>query len=183
MSFADKKIHQVRINGVVRDLPIINLGPISIAYFNLMGDVEVTEAAAEALVKKLPNEVQLIVTPEAKSIALAQAMGRLSGLDFVVARKNLKPTMGEALSATVNSITTGKPQTLYIDERSKKKLEGKRIVLLDDVVSTGSTIEGLRILMEGAGAMVVAVMVVFTEGDREKWLDVISLGHLPIFEN
>jgi adenine phosphoribosyltransferase len=183
MSTNNKKTHQVKINGVIRDLPIINLGPISIAYFDLMGDVAVTEAAAAALVKKLPTETELIVTPEAKSIALAQAMGRLSELDFVVARKTLKPTMGDALSATVNSITTGKPQTLYIDEKSKEKLNGKKIVLLDDVVSTGSTIEGLKILMEKAGAVVVGVVAIFTEGDKDKWREVISLGHLPIFEN
>lgn len=183
MTNVKNKFHQVKINGVERDLPIINLGAISIAYFDLMGDVEVTEAAAAGLAAKLPPEIELIVTPEAKSIALAQAMGRISGLDFIVARKTLKPTMGQAINATVDSITTGKPQTLYIDERSAQKLAGKKVVLLDDVVSTGSTLEGLRVLMAEAGATVVAVMAVFTEGDQEKWRDVISLGHLPIFEN
>lgn len=183
MTNVKNKFHQVKINGLVRDLPIINLGAISIAYFDLMGDVEVTEAAAQALAEKLPPEAELIMTPEAKSIALAQAMGRISGLDFIVARKTLKPTMGESLSATVDSITTGKPQTLHIDERSAQKLAGKKVVLLDDVVSTGSTLEGLKVLMAEAGATVVAVMAVFSEGDQDLWEEVITLGHLPIFEN
>ena len=100
---------------------------------------------------------------------------------YVVLRKVYKPYMGVALSAETLSITTGEPQMLFLDEKDHDLLRGTQVVLLDDVISTGSTLHGMRLLMEKAGAEVVQEAGIFTEGDRDKWKHIISLGHLPVF--
>ncbi|MGE5140980.1 MAG: phosphoribosyltransferase family protein, partial [Rudaea sp.] len=100
---------------------------------------------------------------------------------WIVLRKEYKPYMGEALSAETLSITTGKPQTLFLDEKDQRGLRGSRVILVDDVISTGSTLQGMRLLMEKAGALVVAEAAVFTEGERAQWKNIVALGHLPIF--
>jgi adenine phosphoribosyltransferase len=102
---------------------------------------------------------------------------------YVVARKVRKPYMVNCLEAEVVSITTGKPQTLYLDGKDRHLVEGKNAVLLDDVISTGSTLRGLRLLMQLANAPIVGEMAVFTEGDDGDWSQVIALGHLPVFED
>jgi len=89
--------------------------------------------------------------------------------------------MGEALQAETLSITTGKPQTLYLDEKDRRLIQGKRVILVDDVISTGSTLQGMRLLVEKAGATTVAQAAILTEGERAKWQDIIALGHLPVF--
>lgn len=89
--------------------------------------------------------------------------------------------MGDALKSETLSITTGAPQTLYLDEKDRGLVAGKRVVLLDDVISTGSTLQGMRLIMGKAGAEVVGDAAIFTEGDRAKWTGVIALGHLPVF--
>jgi len=91
--------------------------------------------------------------------------------------------MGEALSAETLSITTGQPQTLYLDEKDIELVRGRKVVLVDDVISTGSTLQAMRLLMNKAGAIVIAEAAVFTEGERARWRHIISLGHLPIFTN
>jgi len=89
--------------------------------------------------------------------------------------------MGDALQAETLSITTGEPQTLILDEKDRRLLDGKRVVIVDDVISTGSTLQGMRLLIQKAGAKVVAETAIFTEGERAKWADIIALGHLPVF--
>ncbi len=89
--------------------------------------------------------------------------------------------MGDALEMETLSITTGHPQTLFLDEKDREFVQGKPVVIVDDVISTGSTLEGMRALMEKAGATVAAEAAIFTEGDLEKWKDIVSLGHLPVF--
>ena len=116
-----------------------------------------------------------------KSIPLAHALSVRLGIPYVVVRKILKPYMVNSISTEVVSITTGKPQTLYVDGKDIALLQGKRVILVDDVVSTGSTLRGLRQLMDQAKATVVAEAAVFTEGDKEKWNHIIALGHLPLF--
>jgi adenine phosphoribosyltransferase len=91
--------------------------------------------------------------------------------------------MGETVSADTVSITTRQPQTLYLDEKDRAMLQGKRVVLLDDVVSTGSTLKGMRKVMQLAGARVVAEAAVFTEGEPGDWQEILALGHLPLFKN
>lgn len=170
----------VRIGRETRELPVVSVGDVSVALFNMLGDTSVTEAAAEELALRLPD-ADVFVTPEAKSVPLAHALSVRTGLPYIVARKTRKPYMVGAVRKTVVSITTGKPQDLYIDGVDVPRLAGKRVVILDDVVSTGGTLRGLSELLSDVGATVVATMAVFTEGAERD--DVISLGHLPLFGN
>ncbi|MEA2056846.1 MAG: phosphoribosyltransferase family protein [Patescibacteria group bacterium] len=103
-------------------------------------------------------------------------------LPYVVARKSKKPYMGKALEAEVISITTEVPQKLYIDEKDLSVLEGKKVALVDDVVSTGAIVEALKKLVAKAGGQVAQIVAVFTEGDQEKWQDATRSGHLPVFK-
>jgi adenine phosphoribosyltransferase len=100
---------------------------------------------------------------------------------YVVARKIKKRYMGKGLSHRVISITTGEPQTIWLDDKDVSMLKKKRVILVDDVVSTGSTLKGLRSLMKKAGAIVVAEAAVFTEGEEKEWKKIIALGNLPVF--
>ncbi len=171
--------HRVRVGDQERDLPVVNVGSVSVALLNLLGDTALTEAAADELVKRLPHGVQTLVTPEVKAVPLAHAMSVRSGLPYVVARKTEKPYMVGSVKKTVISITTGKPQELVVDGSDIAKLEGKRVAIVDDVVSTGGTLNGLVDLLTDVGAEVVATLVVFTEGEPRS--DVIALGHLPLY--
>jgi len=173
--------YEVNIAGVKRRLPLVEIAPgLRIAIFNMLGDTEVVEAAADALAKRLPP-ADVLVTPEVKAIPLAYALSVRLGIPYVVARKTLKPYMIGAISAEVLSITTGKPQTLYLDGKDLALLRDAKVILVDDVVSTGSTLHGMQALMDKANAVVVAKTAVFTEGDPEKWKDIIALGNLPLF--
>lgn len=175
--------YPVDIAGVHRDLRIMQIKPgVKIAILNILGDTELVQAAGKALADKLAEvEYDVLVTAEAKSIPLAYAVSVESGKPYTVLRKSYKPYMGEALSVETLSITTGKPQTLFLDERDRLMMNGKRVVVLDDVISTGSTLQGMRVLIEKAGAEVVTEAAIFTEGERATWHKVISLGHLPVF--
>jgi adenine phosphoribosyltransferase len=175
------KTYPVEIAGVRRELPIVQVGPdVAVALLNLLGDTELTEAAAEELAKRLPPEVETLVTPEVKAVPLAHALSRITGKPYVVARKTEKPYMINPISRQVLSITTGKPQLLVLDGADVPLIRGKKVAIVDDVVSTGSTLSGLRELIESVGGQVVAVLAVFTEGTPRQ--DVIALGHLPLFK-
>lgn len=172
--------YQVRIGRETRDLPIVSVGAVSVALLNLLGDTALTEAAADELAELLP-EVDALVTPEVKAVPLAHALSVRTGLPYIVARKTEKPYMVGAVRKTALSITTGRPQDLYIDGSDIPRLRGKRVAIIDDVVSTGGTLRALSELLTEVGAVVVATMAVFTEGSERE--DVVSLGHLPLFEN
>ncbi|MCS6868844.1 MAG: phosphoribosyltransferase family protein [Thermus sp.] len=175
------RTYPVEIAGVRRDLPIVQVGPdVAVALLNLLGDTELTEAAAEALAQRLPPEVETLVTPEVKAVPLAHALSRVTGRPYVVARKTEKPYMINPVSRQVLSITTGKPQLLVLDGADIPLIRGRKVAIVDDVVSTGSTLSGLRELIESVGGQVVAVLAVFTEGTPRQ--DVIALGHLPLFK-
>lgn len=175
--------YTVRIEGVTRHLPLFAVSPqLRIAVFNLLGDTEITIAAARGLAKKLAKiKADVLVTAEAKSIPLAYHLSVEMSKPYVVLRKDYKPYMGSVLSAETLSITTGKPQTLFLDEKDQGLLRGKKVILVDDVISTGSTLQGMRLLMDKAGAEIVAEAAVFTEGERAQWGHIIALGHLPLF--
>src|SRR5690606_18725154 len=176
------RVYTVEIGGLTRDLPIFAVAPgIKIAIFNMLGDTAIVEAAADLLVDKLPAHADVIVTPEVKAVPLAHALSVRSGLPYAVARKIRKPYMADCLEAEVVSITTGKPQTLYLDGKDRHLVEGKNVVLVDDVISTGSTLRGMRLLMDRANAVIAGEMAVFTEGEDSDWSGVISLGHLPVY--
>lgn len=175
--------YTVRIEGVTRHLPLFAVSPqLRIAVFNLLGDTEITIAAARGLAKKLAKiEFDVLVTAEAKSIPLAYHLAVEMNKPYIVLRKDHKPYMGNVLSAETLSITTGKPQTLFLDEKDHTLLRGKKVILVDDVISTGSTLQGMRLLMDKASAKIVAEAAVFTEGERAQWGHIIALGHLPLF--
>jgi adenine phosphoribosyltransferase len=178
-----RQTYRVHVAGLQRDLRLFEVAPgVRIAVLNILGDTEFVQACAQALSEKLaPYQFEVIVTAEAKSIPLAHAISSEMKKPYVVLRKVYKPYMGVALSAETLSITTGEPQTLFLDEKDQDLLRGSQVVLLDDVISTGSTLHGMRLLMEKAGAVVAKEAGVFTEGDRDKWQHILSLGHLPVF--
>ena len=171
--------HQIRIGDEVRELPIVDVGGVSVALLNLLGDTALVEAAAEELARVLPERIEAFVTPEVKAVPLAHALSRITGVPYVVVRKTEKPYMVDAIARTVESITTGRPQDLVLDGGDVHRLRGRRVAIVDDVVSTGGTLHGLTDLLEEVGAQVAATMVVFTEGEPRD--DVVALGHLPLY--
>lgn len=175
--------YTVDVAGVKRDLRLFEIkSGVRIAILNILGDTELVQSASRGLATKLQGrKPQVLVTAEAKSIPLAHGLSVEMGLPYVVLRKSYKPYMGEALQSETLSITTGKPQTLFLDEKDRQLVDGKDIALIDDVISTGSTLQGMRLIMNKAGANIVAEAAIFTEGDRAKWHDIVSLGHLPVW--
>ncbi|MEM7131698.1 MAG: phosphoribosyltransferase family protein [Chloroflexota bacterium] len=178
----DGRIHTVEVDGLTRQLPLFEVAPgVKIAIFNMLGDTEIVEASARGLAKRMPSDADVLIVPEVKAVPLGHALSVQSGLPYVVVRKVKKPYMINCIETEVVSITTGTPQTLYIDGKDRELIEGKSAVLVDDVISTGSTLKGLRGLMAEAGATVAGEMAVFTEGEQAGWDTIISLGHLPVF--
>ena len=179
----NRETYAVEIAGVKRDLPLFEVKPgLRIAVLNILGDTELVEAAAGALAQKLDGvDYDLLVTAEAKSIPLIHALSVRVKKPYVVLRKVYKPYMGSTIQAETLSITTGAPQTLHLDEKDHDLVRGKKIVLVDDVISTGSTLQGMRLVLTKADAEVVAESAIFTEGERAQWEKIIALGHLPVF--
>ncbi len=175
--------YPISVAGVERHLRLFEVKPgIKIAILNILGDTPFVQAAARELAVKLRQKpVDIFVTPETKSIPLAHALSVEMNLPYVVLRKNLKPYMGDALRAETLSITTGQPQVLFLDEKDRELVAGKNVILLDDVISTGSTLVGMREIMALAGANITAEAAIFTEGERAKWSGIVALGHLPVF--
>ncbi len=178
-----RETYPVEIAGIKRDLRLFEVKPgLKIAVLNILGDTELVEAAAHALAAKLSDVTyDLLVTAEAKSIPLIHALAMVAHKPYVVLRKSYKPYMGHTVQAETLSITTGTPQTLHLDEKDRELVAGKRVVLVDDVISTGSTLQGMRLVMNKAGAEVVAEAAIFTEGERAQWERIYALGHLPVF--
>src|SRR5512144_1067345 len=175
--------YAVEIAGLKRNLRLFEIKPgLKIAILNILGDTELVQACAKALAQKLKDtQYDLLVTAEAKSIPLAYALSVETNKPYVVLRKTYKPYMGNALKAETLSITTGQPQTLILDEKDRELLHGKKVLIVDDVISTGSTLQGMRMVIEKAGAQVIREAAILTEGERSKWEQIVSLGHLPLF--
>jgi adenine phosphoribosyltransferase len=174
----------VTVAGVKRDLRLFEIKPgVRIAILNILGDTELVEAVSKELAARLSEyRPDVLVTAEAKSIPLAHSLSvHMNNLPYVVLRKSYKPYMGDALQSETLSITTGAPQTLFLDEKDRALVDGKRVVILDDVISTGSTLQGMRLILNKAGAEVVAEAAIFTEGDRATWTNIVALGHLPVW--
>jgi adenine phosphoribosyltransferase len=181
----NKDIYTVEIAGLKRDLRLFQIAPgLKIAILNILGDTELVQVSARALAEKLQSvEYDILVTAEAKSIPLAYALSVETKKPYIVLRKSYKPYMGEAIQAETLSITTGQPQVLILDEKDKALVQGRKVIILDDVISTGSTLQGMRMILDKAGASVVAEAAIMTEGEKSQWLHIIALGHLPLFTN
>ncbi len=174
--------YELTVAGVTRQLPIIQIAPdLAIASFVILGDCELVTAAAPLLAERLPK-VDYLVTAEAKGIPLANEVSRLLGLPYyIVARKSIKPYMRTPLTDEVNSITTQKTQSLCLDGKDAMAIRGRRVAVVDDVISTGASLEAVERLVEKAGAEVVARAAILAEGDAAKREDIIYLEELPLF--
>ncbi len=178
-----RETHTVNIAGVKRELPLFEVKPgMRIAILNILGDTELIEVSADALLEKLEGlDYELIITAESKSIPLAHALSVRTQCPYVVLRKSYKPYMGNAIRVETNSITTGAVQTLILDEKDLNAIKGKNVLIIDDVISTGSTLEGMRNILSLANSNIVAEAAIFTEGNAADWKNIISLGNLPLF--
>ena len=175
------KSYKINIAGCERELPLCEVDEnLDIAAFIMFGDVEVTVASARELIKKCP-EHDVIVTAEAKGITLAYEMARQENKDFVVARKGLKVYMPEYVSIEVRSITTLSLQKLYIGTDDIDKIKGRRVLIVDDVISTGESMVALEKLVEKAGGNIAGKAAVLAEGDASERDDIIFLNKLPVF--
>ena len=179
----DRETYSIEIAGLKRKLPLFEIKPgLRIAILNILGDTELVQACAKELGKKLKEfNYDILVTAEAKSIPLAYALSVETKKPYVILRKTYKAYMGDALKAETLSITTGQPQILILDEKDRQSVQGRKVVVLDDVISTGSTLQGMRMILDQAKANVVAEAAILTEGDRAEWMHIVSLGHLPLF--
>lgn len=173
--------YKMKIAGLERELPRCPLnGKLDIAAFVMFSDVEVTVAAAAELLKKCPD-FDMIITAESKGIPLAYEMARQSGKTYVVARKSVKLYMTNPISVKVKSITTSNEQVLYLAEDKAEMLKGKRVLIVDDVISTGESLTALEKLTEAANGNIVAEAAVLAEGDAADRDDIIFLEKLPLF--
>lgn len=173
--------YRMKIAGLERDLPLCKINDeLYIAAFILFGDVEITEATAAELLKKAP-EFDIVITAESKGIPLAYEMARQSGKDYIVARKNEKLYMKNVITTEVNSITTDFVQKLCLGEEDAEYMNGKKILVVDDVISTGESLKSLEVLIEQTGGEIVGRMAVLAEGDAADRKDIIFLEKLPLF--
>ncbi len=174
------EFYKMKIAGLERELPVCPLNDkVSIAGFIVFGDVELTVKSCEALLAKLPD-FDYIVTPEAKSIPLAYEMSRQSGKKYFVARKKPKLYMQNPVTVDVRSITTDTEQVLILDGADGEQIKGKRVVIIDDVISTGESLAAMEKLMAHFDAQVVAKAAVLAEGDAAKRDDIVFLEELPL---
>jgi len=176
-------VYKMKVAGIERDLPLCPINDeLYIGAFILFGDVELTEKSAEALYARAP-EHDVMITAESKGIPLIHAMCRLSGKNrYVLARKSVKLYMSNVVSCITKSITTGNVQTLYIDGADAEYLKGKRVLIVDDVISTGGSLLSLENLVKQAGGNVVGKMAILAEGDAIGREDIQYLAPLPLFD-
>lgn len=183
--FIKMKYHTVDLQGFTAQLPILPLpSGISIAFFNLHGDSEMTEHCAKKLAPML-KDCEVLITAESKGLQLTHCVARELGQRFyAVARKSKKLYMQDGIELTIeSSITTGKPQTFYLSKHDADLLRGKKVGIVDDVVSTGASLMGLEALVEKAGGTVVKKAFVLAEDAAADRKDVVYLATIPIFTN
>ena len=175
--------YKMKIAGLERALPLCKLtDDLYIGAFVIFGDPELTTACAKELLKKAP-EYDYIITAEAKGIPIAHEMARLNGNQkYMLARKGPKLYMRDIISASVHSITTSKEQTLYLDGYDAELMKSKRILIIDDVISTGGSLRAIEELVKTAGGNIVGKMCILAEGDAISRGDIIYLEELPLFK-
>jgi adenine phosphoribosyltransferase len=178
-----RETYSIEIAGIKRELRLFEIKPgLRIAILNILGDTELVQACARGLAEKIKSvDFDLILTAEAKSIPIAHALSVETKKSYIVLRKTYKPYMGDAIKAETLSITTGQPQVLILDEKDIEMIKGKNVLVVDDVISTGSTLQGMRMVLDKAGAKIAGEAAILTEGDRAQWMHIHSLGHLPLF--
>ena len=174
--------YRMKVAGLDRDLPICPVNDkLYIAGFVIFGDPELTVACARELLAKAP-EYDYIITAEAKGIPLAHEMARQAGDErYILARKGTKLYMRDILEVSVRSITTNREQHLYLDGEDAARMAGKRILIVDDVISTGESLGALEALVEKAGGIICGKMAILAEGDAQDREDLIYLEKLPLF--
>ena len=177
-------VYTLNVAGIWRDLPLCPISDsLNIAAFVLFGDVELTEKCAEALYKLAP-EHDVMITAESKGIPLIHAMCRLSGNNrYVLARKSVKLYMRDVVKCETQSITTAAAQTLYINGEDAEYMKGKRVIIVDDVISTGGSLASLENIVLQAGGKIVKKMAILAEGDAIGRKDITYLAPLPLFDN
>lgn len=177
-----KTTHEISINNVKRVLPIrLMKSGARVALLNILGDWELAEVAGKELAKRIPEGTEVLFMPDGKAQNLLHVMGRESGLTTVIARKERMDYMAEPVIHVTRdgSMTTDKKKELYLGNDEVEMLRGKRVVFVDDVVSTGGTLKSVKELLTLAGAELVGIMAVYTEGGERS--DVVALGNLPLF--
>lgn len=175
--------YKMTIAGLERELELFPVNDkLNIAAFIMFNDVEITEASAKALLEICP-EHDVVVSAEAKGIPLCYEIARQGCRNYVIARKGVKVYMGAPLEVSVKSITTADEQKLYLSENDVNFLEGKKVLIVDDVISTGKSLEALESLIAQTGAEVVGKAAVLAEGDAKDRDDIIFLEELPLFFN
>ena len=173
--------YELKIAGLTRNLERFPISDkIDIAAFIIFGDVQLTLEGSKALLEKV-TEFDFIITPEAKSIQIAYEMARQSGKPYIVARKGVKVYMRISLEVSVTSITTKNEQHLYLGETEANLIKGKRVLIVDDVISTGESLAAVRELISKAGAKEAASCAFLAEGDAAERDDIIFLEKLPLF--
>ena len=179
----EQKYYQMTIAGKERALPLCPLNDeLQIAGFVMFGDPELTTACAEELLKRAP-EYDYLLTAEAKGIPLVHEMARLAGNQkYFLARKTPKLYMTGVLEVNVRSITTAKEQHLYLDVADAELMKGKRILVVDDVISTGESLHAIEELVREAGGIVCGRMAILAEGDATEREDLVYLEKLPLFD-
>lgn len=176
-----EKIYTLEVAGLKRELPLCPIGNDTyIAAFIMFSDVELTVACATELLKKIP-EHDVLITAESKGIPLAYEISRQNGKKYILARKSQKLYMSNPVAVDVKSITTSNIQRLYLDGNDLDYLRGKRVLIVDDVISTGESLHALEELVNKAGGNIVAKAAVLAEGDAADRKDILFLEKLPIF--
>ncbi len=179
-----KKVYTMEIAGIKRDLPLFPVNDsLQIAAFIIFGDVEITKASATELLKKAP-EYDIMITAECKSIPLIYEMARQSGQnDYIIARKGPKVYMEDIITTNVDSITTAHTQSLCIGKAEVELMKGKKVLIVDDVISTGESLAAIEKLVVKAGGIVAGKMAILAEGEAAKRHDIIYLEPLPLFNS
>ena len=178
----DEKYYEINICGCIRKLPIVRISDqLNIASFVLLGDAQLVIKAAEELKERIPR-VDYLITAEAKGIPLVQEMARILDMPrYFVARKSVKPYMEDPFITEVYSITTQKKQILCLDREESNLIKDKKILIVDDVISTGDSLKAMEKLVDKAGGIVAGKVAVLAEGDAANRKDIIFLEKLPVF--
>ena len=176
-----QEYYELQVAGLTRRLPVCPVNDkLSIAAFVMFSDVEITVACARELLKRVPAH-DVLLTAESKGIPLAYEMARQEGLRYIVARKTTKLYMKDPIAVQVKSITTAAVQTLYLDSSEADYLRGKRVLIVDDVISTGESLHALHSLVEQARGVPAASAAVLAEGEAADRKDIVFLERLPVF--